>query len=263
MRNIFFATLVLFQLSSIEVFAQSSNFKIPDLTSPVMDTAGIIDSATSDSLDQAIRALKDAHGTQVTVFTFPSLEDHSIEEVGIKTAEKWKLGQKGRAGSNDASLDKGVILLVAVKEHKIRVEVGQGAEGSLPDIAAKDIIQDKMVPLFKAGRMSDGILVGVYEIAQKTDPDVDLRSYLQGQRPKETNRQSRGSEGGGMPLFEIIFLILIFIIGVARIGGGRGGGFWGGGGFIGGSGFGGGGGGSGGWGGGGGGFSGGGASGDW
>ncbi len=252
----FLSFLFLFSLSRAQAAAPA--FDIPELTSPIMDEANIVSPQAFNSLDAAIRALKETHGTQVTVFTFASLQGLSIEEVGIKVADKWKLGQKGKAGSADTSLDRGVILLVAVQDHKIRIEAGRGVEESLTDIAAKNIIDEKIAPLFKEGRMSDGILVGVYEIAQKTDPDVDLSPYLQGRRHERS--QSKG--GGGMPISEIIFLIIIFIVGVSRIGGGRGGGFYGGG--FGGGGFGGGGSsGGGGWGGGGGGFNGGGASGDW
>ncbi len=253
----FLSFLFLFLVSRAQ--AAEPAFDIPELTSPIMDQANIVSPQAFNSLDAAIRALKESHGTQVTVFTFASLQGLSIEEVGIKVADKWKLGQKGKVGSSDASLDRGVILLVAVQDHKMRIEVGRGVEESLTDIAAKNIIDEKIAPLFKEGRMSDGVLVGIYEIAQKTDPDVDLTPYLQGRRQERT--QSRG-RGGGMPISEIIFWIIIFIIGVTRIGGGRGGGFYGGG--FGGGGFGGGGSsGGGGWGGGGGGFNGGGASGDW
>lgn len=244
--------------SATHALAEASHFKIPDLTSPVMDEASIVEPQTFNALDGAIRALKEAHGTQITIFTFASLEGQSIEELGIKVADKWKLGQKGKTGSSEPSLDRGVILLVAVQDHKMRIEVGRGVEESLTDIAAKNIIEEKIAPLFKEGRMSDGILVGVYEIAKKTDPDVDLTPYLQGHRRTRAARAG----GGGMPISQIIFLIIIFVVGVIRIGGGRGGGYWGGG--FGGGGFGGGSsGGSGGWGGGGGGFNGGGASGDW
>ena len=237
--------------------AQAPVFKIPDLVSPVMDEAGVMSPEAKSALNEAIRFLRDNGGTQITVFTFQSLEGQSIEEVGIKTADQWKLGQKGKLGSSDEKLDRGVILLVAIKEHKMRIEVGRGLEASLTDLASKHVIEEKMAPLFREGRFSDGILVGVFEIAKITDPEVDISSYLQGQqREVRTRRHSRDPLSN---IFLIVFFIVSIAIGLGR--GRRGGGGFGGGGF--GGGFGGGGGSSGGWGGGGGGFNGGGASGDW
>ena len=235
----------------------NENVKIPELVSPVMDTAGLLDGATATNIERALRFLQESSGTQLTILSLPTLGNQSIEEVGIQAADQWKLGLKGKAGSADEKLDRGVILLVAQKEHKLRIEVGRALEASLTDIQAKRIINEKMAPLFKAGQASDGILVGVFEIARVTDPDIDLTPYLQGQQRSATGHR-------GLPIGQLIFIFLIVIISIARLGGGRGGGigYWGGG--FGGGGFGGGGGsGGGGWSGGGGGFNGGGASGDW
>ncbi len=237
---------------------EKSSFKIPELVAPIMDEANVIEPRARNALDEAIRYLKEHGGTQITIFTFQSLESLSIEELGIKVADRWKLGQKGKAGSSDEKLDRGVILLVAIKEHKIRIEVGRGLEGQLTDLYAKNIIDKKIAPLFREARLSDGILLGVFEIAKKTDPDVDISGFLQGQGRKN-QRHSRGSSGNS--LFHLLILAIIFgpiVLALFRRrggGGGFGGGGFGGGGF--------GGGGGGGWSGGGGGFSGGGASGDW
>jgi uncharacterized protein len=236
---------------------ETEKIKIPDLVSPVMDTAGILDQDTAANIERALRFLNQSSGTQITFLSVPTLGNQSIEELGIRAADQWKLGIKGKAGSSDPKLDRGLILLVAVQEHRIRIEVGRALEGSLTDLQSKRIINEKMAPLFKAGRPSDAVLVGIYEISRATDPDVDLAPYLQG-----TRETARAPHQHGFPIGQIIFIVLIIIISIARIGGGRGGGigFWGGG--FGGGGFGGGSGG-GGWSGGGGGFNGGGASGDW
>ncbi len=247
-------------------FAQAENltFKIPELVAPVMDEAGMISAPAKNALNSAIRFLKDSSGTQITIFTFQSLEGRTIEEIGIQVADHWKLGQKGKVGSSDQVLDRGVILLVAAKEHKIRIEVGRGLEANLTDIIAKSIIAEKMAPLFKEGKMSEAFVLGIVAIAKSTDPEVDLSSYLRGQKHRRSNRSEGSSpEDYIYPIF-FILAILFGIFGRSR--GGRGGG-----GFIGGGGYGGGfsGGGfsggssGGGWSGGGGGFNGGGASGDW
>lgn len=256
MKQLFFVLFV--SIVGLKSYAQATEFKIPELTSPVMDSAGVIGDGSTHAIAEALRYLESKSGTQITVFTFQSLEGQAIEEVGIKTADQWQLGRKGKAGSSEESLDRGVILLVAIKEHKIRIEVGRGLEASLTDLISKSIIQEKMAPLFREGRIDDGILVGVYQIAKTTDPDVDISSFLQGQSHVRSTRSRGNSDYSNFIL--IAFFIVSIAIGLGRGRRGGGGGFGGG---FGGGGFGGGSSGGGSWGGGGGGFNGGGASGDW
>jgi uncharacterized protein len=245
--------------------AQAAEFQVPALSGPVVDEAKIIDPRSSQVLESAIRALRDKGGSQLTVLTVPSLEGLEIEQASIKVTDKWKLG--------GAKADKGILLMVAPKEHKVRVEVGQGLEGVLTDLDSKRIIEESILPLFKRGDYGGGILVGVFQIARKTDPDINLSEYLEGH---ETNPQGRSFERhprtfiGLLLLFllshpALFLIVLVVFIFILSRGGGRGG-FGGGGGWSGsswggGGGFGGGGGG--GWSGGGGGFSGGGSSGSW
>ena len=225
-------------------------FKIPHLDSPVMDEAGVLDSATQAHLDAAIRYLREQGGAQLTVLTVPTLGGLSIEEASIKVTDQWKLGNKKE--------DRGVLFLIAPNERKMRIEVGQGLEGVLTDAASHRIIEESVTPLFKSGDLNSGVIVGVFKIAQTTDLAIDLRSRLEG-GVRRAPRQGQRTPGGLVLIFIIVFLLISFLSRGSR--GGRGGPF-----FFGGGGFGGGfggGGGSGGWGGGGGGFSGGGASGGW
>jgi uncharacterized protein len=226
-----------------------ADFKVPALTGAVVDDAGVLNSQTTAALEQALHALHDQGGSQINVLTVPSLEGLEIEQASIKVVDAWKLGGRKQ--------DNGVLFLIAPKERKMRIEVGQGLEGQLTDVDSKRIIEDAVKPLFKTGDYNSGTIVGVYQIARKTDPNVDLAPYLQGHVSRRQQPQS-----GGMPirpLFIFLFFILFLIFGRRRrsfgsgIFYGGGGGGWGGGGGGGGSS----------WGGGGGGFSGGGASGDW
>ena len=228
---------------------------MPPLRSAVTDLAGILSPTTRQQLESALRVLKQTGGTQLAVLTLPDLGGLTIEEASIQVADQWKLG------SGEA--DNGVLLLVAKQERKVRIEVGQGLEGALTDAYAKRIIDEAITPLFRSGDMDGGITVGVYQIARITNPDIDLKPYLEGQlRHSQSRRRKEAS-----PL-QILFLLVLFIfVFFTRLGflpflfaghmggGGRHGGFGGG--------FGGGGFGGGGFGGGGGGFSGGGASGGW
>lgn len=231
------------------VFSAPDTFRVPVLTSPVVDEAGILRTSTQSSLESALRALASSGGSQVNVLTLKSLGGLEIEQASIKIVDQWKLGEK--------KTDKGVLLLIAPHERKLRIEVGQGLEGVLTDADSKRIIDQAIVPLIRKGDFDSAVLVGVFQIVKKTDPQFDVSPYLEG-KLKRRPKTSGDSDSGGIPvrLWFIIAIVLFFLFFGGR--GRRGGGIWYGGG---GGGFGGGGGG--GWSGGGGGFSGGGASGDW
>ncbi len=236
---------------------QSFAFKVPNLSGPVIDEPGLLSTNAKANLDQTIRELKQRNGPQVQVFVTSSLQDEEIASVAIQIFDQWKLG--------DAKKSNGILFLIAPAEKKMRIEVGQGLEGDLPDVIAKRIISDVVSPYFKRKEYDYGVLQGVAAIIHYIDATPEQKAELQQQ---ESNR-SRGSGGVGLLGFLLNhnpLLILFLLFAVIKIisslfgGGGRGGGgFYGG---FGGGGFGsGGGGGS--WGGGGGSSSGGGASGDW
>jgi uncharacterized protein len=186
------------------------------------------------------------------VLTTPSLEGLAIEDYSLRVAEAWKIGHKG--------LDNGVILTVAPSERAVRIEVGYGLEGVLPDAICARIIREQITPQFRAGQMEAGIVAGVDAIAAVTRGEVLPHSA----RPSDSF-PTVGS------LLQLAFWIVLFLVFFSRSpwlwwlfmpspGGYRRGGFGGG---FGGGGFGGGGFGGGGFSGGGGGFGGGGASGRW
>lgn len=226
-----------------------AGFEVPALTGPVVDDAGLLSRSTRDVVANALRELRARGGSQITVLTIDSLSGISIEEAGIKVVDTWKLGDK--------KVEDGVLLLIAKAERKIRIEVGRGREGVLTDADSKRIIDQSIKPLFKAGDYDSGVLVGIYQIAHKTDPAVDLEPFLQG---GARSQSSTPEEGSPLRIFVIIVIVIIFLM---MRGGRRSRFYGGGGGSWGGGGFGGGGSSGGGWSGGGGGFSGGGASGDW
>jgi uncharacterized protein len=227
-------------------------FQVPPLEGPVMDTAHMLSAQEIAEIETTLRDIYQKNIAQIQVVTIPTLGDETIEQVGIQFAEKWKIGD---AKKGNQYKDNGVIILVAQKERKIRIEVGRGLEGDLPDVIAARIIREQIVPFFKEGEPGKGILNGVYTIF----------NVLTG-HPLEVDEAAEQRHASSGPLVILWILIVIAFIFLSRINprnrfrGGRGGWYIGGGGF-GGGGFGGGSGG--GWSGGGGGFSGGGASGSW
>lgn len=239
------------------VWAQTE-FVVPRLTGPVVDQAQVLSEEVSRELEFTIRRLQESGGPQMNVVTVESLSGETIESAAIKIADAWKLGDQKR--------DDGVILLVAMKDRKIRIEVGQGLEGILTDLDSRRIIDEQMVPAFRTGQPSYGVLMGSRAIMAKIAPPQVKSEFA----ALPTRSPSRSGE---LPLPLLLVLIIISVIGsrlqkrgrYRRFRGydpSRSAGGWtsGGGGWSGGSG---GGSSGGGWSGGGGGFSGGGASGGW
>lgn len=238
----------------------AAEIAVPRLTGPVVDEAGVLDGGWKTRLSdlaRAARAQNGGAGPQLQYLLVKTLDGEPIENYSMRVAEAWKLGTKGK--------DDGVLVVVAVKDRKVRIEVGGGLEGGLTDAQSGRIIRSAIVPAFREGRYGEGLhaagqqILGALGALPQGMPQAPRR-----QVQKEFPVPIVGALLGllfslGAPV--LFLLIVAFVIVRALLGAGRRGprGPWGGGGFSGG-GFSGGGGG---WSGGGGGFSGGGASGSW
>lgn len=130
--------------------------EIPFLAGHVNDTAGILSPETVTKLEAVLKAHEDSTSNQVAVLTVSSLEGEEIEQFSIKVVEAWKLGRKGK--------DNGVLLLISRDDRKVRIEVGRGLEGDLPDITCGTIIRKEIVPRFKEGDYDGGVTAGVTAI---------------------------------------------------------------------------------------------------
>ena len=220
------------------------------------DYAGVVPDAPERALEEKLRRFDEATSSQIVVAIFQKLPSPSLEDFTIHAAQSWRVGR--------AKLNNGVVLFVFVDDHKIRMEVGYGLEGPLPDVTAHRIIDEQITPRFKAGDYAGGISAGVDAIMAATRGE-----YKAAERPAAAPRD------GGSPWPILLFILVVLAL--RFLGGGGGGsrtfgrrgryggyyGGWGGGGFGGGFGGFGGGGGGGGFSGGGGSFGGGGASGSW
>lgn len=126
----------------------------------VNDRAGLLSASAKPVLENQLRSFEDKTSNQVVVVTFPSLEGQSLEDFSMRLAEAWKIGQKGR--------NNGVIFLIFRDDRKMRIEVGYGLEGVFPDLVAGQIIRQVVVPYFRKGDTSGGIVAGVNAILQAT-----------------------------------------------------------------------------------------------
>jgi len=131
-------------------------------TGYVNDFAGILSSDTKKTLETKLSSLDASTSAQLSVVTIKSLDGDTIENYAEKLFKEWGIGQKGK--------DNGVLLLVAVDDHKLRIEVGYGLEGALTDAESSNIIRNTITPEFKKGDYNKGITNGV------ESPDTHRRS---------------------------------------------------------------------------------------
>ena len=134
----------------------ASEPKFPPLTGRVVDEAGVLDSRTVGELTLMLADHERDTSQQVVVVTLRSLQGYTIEDYGYQLGRHWGIGQKGA--------NNGALLIVAPKEHKVRIEVGYGLEGTLTDAISSTIIQNYILPSFKRGDYSAGIVAGTTAI---------------------------------------------------------------------------------------------------
>ncbi|MCX7175147.1 MAG: TPM domain-containing protein [Proteobacteria bacterium] len=144
---------------------------IPALTGHVVDTAGMLQGAQLGDLDRRLWEFEKAHGSQVVVLIVPTTQPESIEEYSIRVFDAWKLGRKQ---AND-----GILILVAARDRKLRIDTGYGLEGAIPDAIAKRIVSETIAPKFRGGDPYAGLVAGVEQI-EKLIEGESLPSVKQG-----------------------------------------------------------------------------------
>ena len=232
-------TLIVLLVAALWAGAALAALNFPPLTGRVVDQAKILSPLTAADLERKLADLEQKSGIQLVVATVPSLGGQEIEPYANELFRAWKLGE--------AKKNNGVLLLIAPKEHRVRIEVGYGLEGTLTDAISSLIIANAIAPRFKAGDFNGGVTRGVDDII--TALTTDSAEW----KPKPTDMRAEHDASLLDTLAPfLIFLFIMFVIsrmgrrggggnvifiptGMGR-GGGFGGGFGGGGGFSGGGG---------------------------
>jgi uncharacterized protein len=147
------ATAILLLLGALLARADVA---VPALTARVTDLTGTLSGETVNRLESKLAAVETRKGIQIAVLIVPTTQPEEIEQYSIRVADQWKLGRKG--------VDDGAILLVAKNDRRVRIEVGRGLEGALPDAIASRIVGDTITPHFKLGDYDGGIEAGVDQI---------------------------------------------------------------------------------------------------
>ena len=171
---------------------------VPALKARVTDLTHTLTPDQGAQLEQKLAAFEARKGSQIAVLIVPTTRPEEIEQYSIRVAEQWKVGRKG--------VDDGAILLVAKDDRALRIEVGYGLEGALPDVTAKRIVSDIVVPHFKSGDFYGGIDAGVDAMIKVVDGE-QLPSPPAAQRPFDN------IDGGKLHSLFIIGFILVFVVG--------------------------------------------------
>jgi uncharacterized protein len=176
----------------------------PALTGRVVDQAGIIPPDVEASLTAKLAAFEEKTTDQLVVVTLKSLDGTDIADYGYQLGRHWAIGQKDK--------NNGVLLIVAPSERDVRIEVGYGLEGDLTDAVSRLIIENAIIPRFKAGDMPGGIERGVDDIIQVLSGDAAAFKERAAQRPEEP-----GFIAGILP-FLIFFVVIIVLSHMMRSG---------------------------------------------
>ena len=130
--------------------------QVPRLAARVTDQTGTLTASQLGEIEQRLQRFEAEKGAQISLLIVPTTNPETIEQYAIRVVEVWKIGRKG--------VDDGAMLVVAKNDRAVRIEVGYGLEGALPDITAKRIIEEVIVPRFKDGDFFGGISVGLNRI---------------------------------------------------------------------------------------------------
>lgn len=151
--GVLMALLVVYACASPMAQAQQA---VPALTGHVVDTSGTLAQAQREALEARLTGFELARGSQVVVLLVPNTQPEDIASYANRVANTWKIGRK--------EIGDGLLLIVAVQDRKLRIEVAKTLEGAIPDLAAKRIIDEAITPRFKQGDYAGGLEAGVTRI---------------------------------------------------------------------------------------------------
>lgn len=187
----------------------------------VNDYARVLSPGAKSEITNLLEEVERKTGAEVAVVTVKTTSPLTIEQYAVELFQDWGIGKKGK--------DDGILILVAVQDRKVRIEVGYGLEGVVTDLQSKIIIQDLVIPAFKKGDYDLGVSSAVVMIAKILRDEYGVTLEIKGRSvPLETPRRRRSPLGS---LFTLLFFILIFgfRFGMLFFLMGSGGGYWSGG----------------------------------
>ena len=189
-------SLLWWALAVILLLPAHAQVAVPALKARVTDLTRSLTPNQLDTLEQLLKSFETRKGSQIAVLIVPSTEPEEFEQYTIRVAEAWQLGRKG--------IDDGVLLLVAKDDRELRIEVGYGLEGAIPDAVAKRIVSEIITPHFKQDDYFGGILAGVDRIIK----------VIEGE-PLPEKKSSRTKDNGSSSNWLTIGFVLAVVLGGA------------------------------------------------
>lgn len=196
--------IILFSFFTLSLVSAQDILPKPNPPRLVNDAANVLSPEQRDILERKLVAIDDSSSNQIAVVLIKTLKDYPIEEYSTKLFRDWGIGNK--------KTNNGVLIVAAIDDRKIRIEVGYGLEGAIPDITTASIIRNDIVPSFKTGDYYHGIDAATTSIAKAA-----VGEY------KVARQKPSGGKGGGSILTFIIILVIVIVIVSAGRGGGGGG----------------------------------------
>ncbi len=194
--------IILFSFFFISLLSAQNTLPKPNPPKLVTDAANVLSPEQKDILEAKLVAIDDSSSNQIAVVLIKTLNDYPIEEYATKLFRDWGIGNK--------KTNNGILLIAAIDDRKIRIEVGYGLEGAIPDITTASIIRNDIVPNFKVGDYFHGIDLATTSIAKAAVGEYKVK-----------REKPSGGSGSGKSIFT--FLIILIIV-IAMVSGGRGGG---------------------------------------
>jgi len=181
----------------LTILGARAEVAVPPLTARVTDLTGTLSGEAVTRIETKLANFEAKKGSQIAVLIVPTTQPEEIEQFGIRVAEAWKLGRKG--------VDDGAILIVAKHDRRVRIEVGQGLEGALPDAIANRIVTEAITPHFKLGDYDRGVEAGVDKMI----------SVVNGEPLPEPDRKWEHRSGLGH-LLPLLLVVVFVASGVLR-----------------------------------------------
>ncbi|MEN8368925.1 TPM domain-containing protein [Acinetobacter bereziniae] len=176
---------------------------IPTLNQPVVDQASVLTVAEKQNLEQQIRDIYRQGKAQIGIIIVPTTGQEGIFDFAMRVAEQWKLGS--------AKQDNGLLIAVAVNDHKIHIATGYGLEGVLPDIMVSRIIRNQISPAFKQGQYAQGLQAAVVEIERILNLDPEIAQQAADELKERQNQAIQAQEAKDRTLTTAMIILVVGI----------------------------------------------------
>ncbi len=180
----------------LALFAAAEDAPIPPLTGRVVDLNGALTAGQKRELEASLEAFETRKGSQIVVLITGTTHPEPIESFAIRVAETWKIGRKG--------VDDGIIVVIAKNDRAIRIEVGYGLEGAVPDAVAKRLIEEEFIPKFREGDFHGGLRAGLDRLMRVIDGEP---------LPEPKQEADRGSDLRSIEAYFVLFMAIVIAVG--------------------------------------------------